>query len=330
MSDTLLAQLLRAPGFVAVWLLTALLSVAGGIELTLRPLYLREPFIGLSYQQIGWLESLSSGIGLAAPFVFGILADRTGRRKVWILLGLPLGAMASVAYLTIRSFGSAVLVYVLDSVSTAAVMINVQALATLTLREGGRGRQMGMYETADGIGYALASFLLVPLVGVDRTYRAVFFTSAAISLPCFFVTLAGVKDISRSTAERSVLTTKQRWQGVLFQRNLLVLYLFWLLYEITGAMCFGFFSIYLKEGHGIPNRWIGAIHGIQMVVRMPLAIYIGGVSDRMGRKPLLVFTILMGGIRWALIGLAPNLGWIVVAQILWGFGFAAYTNGNKW
>ncbi len=57
---------------------------------------------------------------------------------------------------------------------------------------------------------------------------------------------------------------------------------------------------------------------------------IGNLSDRFGRKPVLVLSLLMLGVDYAITGLAPTIGWLFIGRILSGMAGAAYTTANAY
>lgn len=52
---------------------------------------------------------------------------------------------------------------------------------------------------------------------------------------------------------------------------------------------------------------------------------VGNLSDRYGRKPLLIFSLLMLGCDFVITGLAPNIFWLFLGRILSGIAGASFT-----
>src|ERR1700742_2934507 len=57
---------------------------------------------------------------------------------------------------------------------------------------------------------------------------------------------------------------------------------------------------------------------------------IGNLSDRFGRKPVLIISLLMLGVDYLIVGLAPTIAWLFVGRILTGISGAAYTTANAY
>jgi MFS family permease len=314
----------RSRDFLTCWGLTALFNVAWGVVFPLRSLYFREPRIGLSFQQIGWLGFVRSATMASVPLAFGILSDRSGRRKPWILVGFLVSAAVSSLYLVSHTFWQIAAVTFVGAVSFIAYNLNVGALVTTTLHDDARGRQYGQYRVSGSIGYGLATFVLIPLVSRDPTYTATFLTGAGVYLACVVATWLGLKETPTPRDKRSQWGA---WREVLAERNLVVMYAFLAVSSIGTSMGFQFLSNHLDETYGLSKASIGRVMGLASLLEIPALILLGWASDHWGRKPILVMAFLMGGLRWSLIGFAPSLGWVIAAQFLWGMGFAGYTVG---
>src|ERR1700761_9408587 len=71
--------------------------------------------------------------------------------------------------------------------------------------------------------------------------------------------------------------------------------------------------------------WLQTSFAAMLFLFSPL---IGNLSDRFGRKPVLIISLLMLGVDYLITGLAPNIWWLFVSRILSGIAGAAYTTAN--
>jgi DHA1 family tetracycline resistance protein-like MFS transporter len=55
---------------------------------------------------------------------------------------------------------------------------------------------------------------------------------------------------------------------------------------------------------------------------------IGNLSDRFGRRPMLIGSLLMLGIDYLITGFAPTIVWLFIGRILSGMAGAAYPTAN--
>jgi len=57
---------------------------------------------------------------------------------------------------------------------------------------------------------------------------------------------------------------------------------------------------------------------------------IGNLSDRFGRKPVLIISLVMLGVDYFITGIAPTIWWLFVGRILSGIAGASYTTANAY
>jgi len=76
--------------------------------------------------------------------------------------------------------------------------------------------------------------------------------------------------------------------------------------------------------------WYGALvvsFGVMQFVCAPL---LGALSDRFGRKPLLLWSLLGLGLHFLLLGLAPSLGLMLAARVIGGTAGASFSVANAY
>ncbi|MFN4315407.1 MAG: TCR/Tet family MFS transporter [Chitinophagaceae bacterium] len=70
------------------------------------------------------------------------------------------------------------------------------------------------------------------------------------------------------------------------------------------------------------GAWLISVYSLVQFVFAPL---IGNLSDRYGRRPVLLFSLLGFGIDYLFLALAPNYGWLFVGRIIAGITGASFT-----
>ena len=66
---------------------------------------------------------------------------------------------------------------------------------------------------------------------------------------------------------------------------------------------------------GIMNGVFVAVFALMQFLFSPV---LGGLSDRYGRRPVLIFSIAGLGLNYIVMALAPNLAWLLIARVLTG------------
>jgi DHA1 family tetracycline resistance protein-like MFS transporter len=71
-------------------------------------------------------------------------------------------------------------------------------------------------------------------------------------------------------------------------------------------------------------RWVGFLEVAWVVPQFFAAPVLGMLSDRFGRRPVIVLSVLGVGLEFILCALAPNIGWLLVGRALCGLSCGAY------
>jgi len=72
-------------------------------------------------------------------------------------------------------------------------------------------------------------------------------------------------------------------------------------------------------------RWGGWLFFVFALMQFLCAPLIGNLSDRFGRRPVLIVSILMLGFDYVITAIAPTIFWLFVSRILSGIAGASYT-----
>lgn len=72
----------------------------------------------------------------------------------------------------------------------------------------------------------------------------------------------------------------------------------------------------------IYGGWLAFLYAAMQFLCSPI---LGGLSDRFGRRPVLLYSIGSLGIDYIIMGLAPTLGWLLVGRSISGMAGASFT-----
>lgn len=73
--------------------------------------------------------------------------------------------------------------------------------------------------------------------------------------------------------------------------------------------------------------WLQTAFAAMLFLFSPM---IGNLSDRFGRKPVLIASLLFLGLDYFITGIAPTIWWLFVGRILSGIAGASYTTANAY
>jgi DHA1 family tetracycline resistance protein-like MFS transporter len=84
--------------------------------------------------------------------------------------------------------------------------------------------------------------------------------------------------------------------------------------------------------HGMSEaaRWGGWLFFVFALMQFLCSPLIGNLSDRFGRRPVLITSLAMLGVDYLITGLAPTIAWLFLGRFLSGIAGAAYTTANAY
>jgi multidrug resistance protein len=300
------------------------------------PLYART--FGVSLTAIGLTIA---GYGLArllSSLPAGQISDRLGRRHALAIGGIVtvLGNVLCALATTYEPFLAARFVAGIGAgfILTASQIM----LADISTPER-RGRIMatysGVFSFAVGLG-PLPGGMLAEQFGLAAPFWAYSVMGAGAALLAWFRvpetrllrTTTGGQTGGRTAASRPSFLAQVRLMTVQPGFLLITLVGFAIFFSRTGGL-FNVIPVLGQERLGLTPDQIGLGLASISVMAIILSYPAGALTDRFGRKPVIVPSVILTGVSFLLFLLAPSFGWFMVACIAWsiagGVGGAAPT-----
>jgi MFS family permease len=297
-----------------VWLLgwaSLLTDAATEIVYPLLPVYLAR-VLGAGPASLGIIEGVAEGVNSLLKIVSGRMADRRGRRPL-VLAGYALSSAARPFIALATSWTHVLLVRAIDRTGKGIRGAPRDAmLAGLASRES-RGRVFGFHRAMDHtgaiIGPVLATLFLVVWPGELRTLFALTIVPGALAVVVLlFVretassSSAGLKPRPANESGANVGPGFSPAAHTPLPRRLWALLAVILIFSL-GSSADAFLLLRLTEALGsatfVPLLW-SAHH----VVKAGLSTWGGSMSDRFGRRPMIV------------------AGWAIYAAVYLGFAWS--------
>ena len=256
---------------------------------------------------------------LLQPFA-GAFIDRIGQRKPFIMGGLVFMMFATLGFLIVTSFTGLLLMRSLQGIGVALTVPAALALMVSASQKQTRGGSMGIYTTSRMFGLAIG-----PLIGgalYDRYgFDASFYTGAAFIIVALVLVQLWVKEAPSKTVR------KQTGRFQIIDRKLLTAGIIGVAFA-TFVMASDFtmmsalenqFNAKLSIDAFIFSIAFSALLFSRIFTQMPL----GRLSDRIGRKPLIIAGLLVLVPSTALLGYATSVVQLTILRLIQGIGSAA-------
>jgi len=88
--------------------------------------------------------------------------------------------------------------------------------------------------------------------------------------------------------------------------------------RLGGFMLYPFFALYLTQKFEIGMSTVGLIFGIFSITGMVGSALGGAIADRMGRKTVIIFSLVLSSLSALGMGLAPTIGLFIAVIVLVG------------
>lgn len=317
------------PQFTLLILINAFVGGMAGIERTLVPLIGSEEF-GLTSTTLVTSFIISFGLAKAVSnLVSGQLADRWGRKRVLILgwmASLPVPFMLMWAPDWNWIIAANALLGVSQGLAWSMTVIMKIDLAGSR----SRGLAVGLNEFAGYLAVgltALATGYLAAIYGLrpEPIYLGVAYAIIGTALSVFLVrdTRAYVAlETGEATAAQPSLSFRQVFALTSYKdRNLFAASQAGLVNNLNDGMSWGIFPLFYSA-FGLGLDRIGLLKAIYPIVWSLLQIITGPLSDRWGRKGLIVAGMWLQAVALLLTALTRDFGWWLAASVLLGIGTA--------
>ena len=80
----------------------------------------------------------------------------------------------------------------------------------------------------------------------------------------------------------------------------------------------------------LAGRWYGVLAATYAVTQFVFAPLLGALSDRVGRRPVILISLFGLGVDYLIMGFAPTLGWLFVGRLIAGVMGANVTTANAY
>lgn len=268
---------------------------------------------------VGLIDGLGDAIVSISQAVSGYLSDKLRKRKIFIWLGYLMGAISRIGYALSKTYHPVLFFRILDragkirSAPRDAVIADVSSDNT-------RGKNFGILRSMDNLGAVvgiLLCMILFPILG----YKNLFLLAAIPSL-------IGVILIVLFFKEEKVQTKVFKGYSVkLLNKNLKILFWVSAIFSL-GNFSYSFLLVFANK-NGFPIYSLPVLYLIFTFFASMFSFYFGKLSDKIGRKKVLIFALLLWMISIGILISMPYIAGFVLSFIFYGLHKAAFEPVHK-
>jgi DHA1 family multidrug resistance protein-like MFS transporter len=294
--------------------------------------------VGAEPWLIGIIVGASTLTGVLIKLPAGALSDVLGRRRM-LLLGAAFFAFPPFLYPLVSEPSTLLGLRFLHGFATA-IFSPVAAAAVADLYQQGRGERLGWFASANEVGSAfgplIGGFVLASLVAPGLAqFHLTYLIVGGLGVITFILVVLlpiGRAAPALDPSPRKTGTEPSRWQQfrqgvweVASNRNILIASSVEAALFLGVGALLGFLPLYARNIAGLGDAYIGVLIWVPLVMAMAGKPLAGRISDRVGRKPVILFGMALCIAMLPLIPLTTHFVGLLLAGAVFGLGMAIVT-----
>ena len=284
--------------------------------------------LGLTYTQMGLLGTANFVAYITFTLIAGYLATRYSPRRV-ILLSLLAAGFSMIGTGFAAGFASALLFRILTGIGSGGSNVPTMGLMSAWFSPSRRGLATGIVVAGNGVGIALAGFLL-PLLGEAGGWRASWF---AIGAATALIGLLGWGWLADSPGERGLRPIgdepEEETASLSYfpKEEVRALKRLPILWHLGGVYsCYGFSYIvyatffvgYLVDEAGLSPERAGALWGLVGTLSIACGLIWSSLSDVVGRRYGLAIVFALQALAFLFVAEGRGEVALYASSILFG------------
>jgi len=290
------------------------------------PLYLSAAF-GATPALIGLIEGIAESLASLLKVFSGYITDKFGKKKPIAFIGYAAGLVYKVALILAGSWGGVLGARVIDRVGKGIRTAPRDVMVCDSADGNNLGKAFGVHKALDMAGSAIGifiSYLLLEKAGKTAAYKELFAISiipAILGLLMFFF-------IKEKRTHEDAKKREPFWQNIKKLDGQLKLYLF-VAFLFTLGNSSNAFLLLRAKSVGFDDNNVILLYLIFNLTASILSIPLGRLSDRVGRKKLLVAGYIVFSAVYLGFAFASSQFTIVIVFVLYGFYSAMITGVER-
>ncbi len=247
--------------------------------------------------------------------LFGRLCDSANRRKPFIIVGTTGFVLISLIYANTDNFDHLVFLRLLQGITVGATVPAIVAMVTHMSTSGTRGTAIGVYSTLRGFGFGLGSII----GGVIATYHS-FVIAFYI---CALLGITSLVLISLFVAETHDSVQRDKNTSYTGYRPEFVILSIAMFMMMAGIMIIFAFLPEYEQRLNTGKIYLSVAVSAYILVRILFQTPMGMLSDRIGRKKMIVLGLFLNIPVVIGLGHVESVGQLIFLRAFQGISMAA-------
>ena len=310
-----------------VWVLiasNAVIALGYGVVAPVLPQYARH--FGVSLTAATFVITAFAVMRLVFAPASGLLVQKLGERRIYVS-GLLIVAVSTAACAFAHTYWQLLLFRSLGGVGSTMFFVSALGLMIRISPHNARGRVAGMFSSAFLVGSVAGPLVgsLTAGLGLSAPFliygAALLVAAAVVFISLRHSSLAAVAPADELTVTVGVALRHRAYRAALLSN----LATGWSAFGLRVALVPLFITEVFHRGPG----WAGAALATFAIGNVVAVIPSGRLSDRTGRRPLLIAGLGLAGVSTAVVGLAPSLPVFLAGAVIAGAATGMFTSPQQ-
>ncbi len=293
-------------------------------------------YLGAGPEVIGFVVGISTVTGIFFKLPSGALSDIIGRRKT-MFMGLLVFAVMPFTYIMVKDYYTLIAIRFLHGLATA-IYGPVSMAIVADIAKGKKGEMLSWFSSVTIIGNLLGApvggFILHSISGnaSATNFHTAYLISGFSGVMSLILAIGLLKE--KDTIEKglglkeSVNRFISGIKEVVSDKRIVITSNMEGLQNMAMGALEAFLPIYAVTIAGLNVFQAGLLWGIQIFATILSKPVMGKISDKYGRKPIIISGMLLCAVSFGMIPLLKDFYPLMGAAILFGFGEAFVTSSS--
>lgn len=311
-----------APVIFIVGMISLLTDMSSEMIVPVLPLFLTT-VLHVPIAAIGVIEGIAESTASVLKLFSGWISDRMGRRKPLMIIGYGGSNLIKPLFALCSTWGQVLTIRFADRFGKGVRGAPRDALIADSTTPTQRGKAFGYHRAMDTLGATLGPLLAYLILNhFVGNYRTVFWASAVPGILATLLLIFFLKEKRNKPVQEDMRNS--RWPKISF-RNMDPRFVRFTL--VSTVFAIGNFSdaflILRAQSVGMAAALIPLAYLMFNVTYTIFSIPAGVLSDRIGRRPVLVIGYLIFAVIYIGFGVVDRPIWVWVLFLLYGLYYAA-------